>query len=83
MTLLGRSGGWLLLILGAVLAVYGLVDERDVVVLTGALVATCGIVLDRLAGVPQRQTAVSAANAQVRREIEQRVAELLRRSRNN
>ena len=83
MTLLGRSGGWLLLILGAALAAYGLVDERDVVVLTGALVATCGVVLDRLAGVTKRQTAVSAAKAQMRREIEERVAEQLRRSRNN
>ena len=83
MTLLGRFGGWLLLIFGAALAVHGLVDGRDVVVLTGALVATCAIVLDRLAGVPKRETAASAVNAQIRRDIEERVAERLRRSRDN
>ena len=32
MTLPGRLGGWLLLIFGVALVVYGLVDERDVVV---------------------------------------------------
>ena len=83
MTWLGRFGGWLLLIFGAALAVYGIVDARDVVVLAGALVATCGIVLDRLAGVPQPASPVADAKAQMRREVEERIAEQLRRSRNN
>ena len=83
MTLLGRFGGWLLLIFGIALTVYGLVGERDVVVLAGALITACAVLLDRLAGVPRPERPASAAKAQMRRDVEARIAEQLRRSRNN
>lgn len=79
MTVLQRYGGWLLLIGGVALAVYGLVDERDVVVLAGALLAAAGIVLDRVRPAPSVSATISA---QVRHDIEARIAEHLRQRRN-
>ena len=83
MTILGRFGGWLLLICGAALTVFGLVEARDVVVLAGALLVAGGAVLDRVRAAPRRPSAAADMKAQMRREIEQRIAEQARRSRNN
>ena len=79
MTVLGGYGGWLLLIGGAALVVYGLVDERDVVVLAGALLAVAGIVLERVRPAPSISATISA---QMRRDVEERLGERLRQRRN-
>lgn len=83
MTLLGRFGGWLLLLFGAGLTAYGLVESRDVVVLAGACLVAAGVALDRVRVAPPRETAAAAVKAQVRRDIEERVAEHFRRARDN
>lgn len=83
MTIVGRFGGWLLLIFGLALTAFGLVGERDVVVLAGALVAASGVVLDRLRAVEKPESPVAAAKAQMRRDVEERIAERLRQSRHN
>ena len=82
MTTLQRHGGWMLLVFGVALGVYGLVEERDVVVLAGALLTACGVVVDRIGG-PRRASVGSAMSAQLREDVEQRVAERLRRARDN
>ena len=79
MTVLGGYGGWLLLIGGAALVVYGLVDERDVVVLAGALLAVAGLVLERLRPAPSISAPISA---QMRRDVEERLGARLRQRRN-
>ena len=86
MTIPGRFGGWLLLLFGAGLTVFGLVDARDVVVLAGAFVVTAAIALERVRPArrgPRRESPVAAAKAEMRRDIEERVAEQIRRARNN
>ena len=83
MTILGRYGGWLLLLWGVALAVFGLVESRDVVVLAGALLVASGTVLDRVRVAPRRPSAAREMKAQLRREIEQRIADQARRARNN
>ena len=83
MTILGRYGGWLLLFWGVTLAVFGLVESRDVVVLAGALLVASGTVLDRVRVAPRRPSVARDMKAQMRSEIEQRIADQARRARNN
>ncbi|MBA3300893.1 MAG: hypothetical protein H0T15_03415 [Thermoleophilaceae bacterium] len=81
MTVLQRNGSWLLLIFAAALAIYGLGEQRDVVVLAGALLAAFGVALARIDDVPRRESSRSVISAQLRRDLETRVAEQLRHKR--
>ena|GEM_PF-5513198 len=45
---------FLLFVFGVILAVYGLVEHRDVVVLTGAFLAASAVALSRLGRGPRR-----------------------------
>lgn len=80
MTSLQRHGGGLLLLLGVALAAYGLVAQRDVAVMAGAFLAAAAVALDRFA--PPPQIAASAVAAQLRADMEARIAERLRKARN-
>ncbi len=45
----------LLFVFGVVLAVYGLADDRDVVVLAGAFLAASSVALNRIGGLLDRR----------------------------
>ncbi len=79
MTAPQRHGGRLLLVLGVALVAYGLAEQRDAVVATGALLAAVAVALDRLA--PPRGSPRAVIAAQLRDELEARIAERLRRVR--
>ncbi len=70
MRLLQRHGGWWLFLTGAALIVIGLVEGRNVVVVSGAVLMACAVAVSRFAPSPP-----PTVSQQIRGDVEARIVD--------